>query len=163
MCKLIGDKNNFGFEYEISPSVSHVMGNMRLWIEGRYIGSFDDTNILPTIIHQFEGLEEFNLDGCKFQNMGVHEIYDLIISDSIPDSYNYLFSPGEAFDDFIIIAFVCNGEIVFIWSLVENPFFEYSDYPKGIQSARVPVDVFKKNVRLFVEIISNQQKRLKEE
>jgi hypothetical protein len=43
---LIGQKTSFGFEYDIQSRNSHVMGNMRLWIEGKYIGAYDDVNIM---------------------------------------------------------------------------------------------------------------------
>lgn len=154
MCNLIGEKNSFGFEYNIQSRNSHVMGNTRLWIDGKYIGAFDDVNILSAILYQFEGLELKNTDGCKFTNKTVYEIYESINSETVPDSYRYHFSPGPAFDDFLIVTYVCNGKIFFIWKLVDNPFFEYPDYPEDIQSAWVSVDEFRKVVAEFKSIIS---------
>ncbi|MDG4597743.1 MAG: hypothetical protein P9F75_19005 [Candidatus Contendobacter sp.] len=97
-----------------------------------------------------------NIDECKFVNKTVDEIYESINSGAVPDSYMYYFSPGPAFDDFIIVTYVCNGKIFFIWELVDNPFFEYPDYPEGIQSAEVSVDEFRKIVLKFKKIISAQ-------
>lgn len=154
MSNLIGKKSSFGFEYNIRSRHHHIMGNMRLWIEGKYIGAFDDLNILSAIFLQFEGLELKNIDGYKFLGKKDEEIYYELVDDHSLDNWRYNFSPGESFDDFIILTYICDDRITFIWKLVDNPYFEYSDYPKDIQSAQVSVDEFQKVVMEFKKILS---------
>jgi len=69
-------------------------------------------------------------------------------------SGRYYFTPGEAFDDFSIILYACNGNFNFIWKLHEDPFFEYPDYPEGIQSAQVCINEYQTIVAEFKKIIS---------
>ena len=113
MTEIVGNKNVFGFEYNIQDSSPYLMGNIRVWIKGRFIGCFEDTNILPTIINQFDNLETFNSDGCKFNKMDINDVFK-ILSNPKANNYRYFFSPGEAFDDFIIITYACNNEIIFL-------------------------------------------------
>lgn len=154
MRKLIGDRESFGFEYEIESKKTHVMGYIRMWVDGKFIGAIEDVNVLPAILYQFEGLERENTDGCRFLDMEPGEIYEMIFSGTISDGRRYCFSPGEAFDDFDVIAYVCNGNIFFVWKLVDRPFFSYPGYPDGVQSAQVSVDEFRQVVMELKKVVS---------
>lgn len=154
MRTLIGDKGGFGIEYEIQSSDSHVMGNMRLWLGGKYVGAFDDVNILSVALFQLEGVDSKRIDGCEFVDEAAGKVYEIIESGDIPDNRRYLLMPGEAFDDFSIYWYACNGNLYFVWKLIDNPFFEYPDYPRGIQSAQVSIDEFLRIVAEFRKTIS---------
>jgi len=54
MRTVIGDKNRFAIEYEIQSRKVCVMGTMRLWIEGIFIGAIQDVNILSAILCRLE-------------------------------------------------------------------------------------------------------------
>lgn len=161
MRRFVGEKGSFGFEYEIMSRSRYaksgdyfVLGKTRLWIEGKYIGAFDDVNILSAIQYQFEGLELKDMDGCEFLGKPADEVFESIDSEAVPDSRRYLLSPGEAFDDFTIFTYICNDIIYFIWKLIDEPFFEYPGYPQGVQSGQVPVDEYRKVVMEFKKIIT---------
>jgi hypothetical protein len=153
---LIGDKNSFGIEYAIQSRNSHVMGNMRLWFEGGYIGAFDDVNILSSILFELEGLDPKIIDGGAFIGRTVDEIYEYVKSGDNPNCDKYYFTPGEAFDDFSIVAYACEGNFNFIWKVHDDSYFEYSHYPEGIQSAQVSVSDFREVVMKFKKVLSEE-------
>lgn len=153
MRTVIGDKRCFAIEYEILPSVSHVMGNMRLWLQGIFIGAIEDVNILSAILRQLKSLSPEWRENSAFFDKAADYIYDFVWSEDIQDNINYCFTPGEAFDDFSIVVFSYNGYFYFIWRLNDNPYFTYPDYPKDIQSARVSISDYRKIVIDFEKII----------
>jgi hypothetical protein len=153
MQALIGDKNSFGIEYSIQSRNSHVMGNMRLWFEGRYIGAFDDVNILSSILFELEGLDPQIVDGGAFIGRAADEIYKYVKSGDNPNCDKYYFTPGEAFDDFSIVVYAYEGNFYFIWKLHDDSYFEYSHYPEGIQSAQISVSDFRDVVMQFKTVL----------
>lgn len=157
MRNLIGSKESFGIEYEIQPGEHDVFGNMRLWIEGKYIGTFEDENILSVALGHFDLTSLDKFDGCQFSNKKPGEIYELIESYAVPGSGYCHFMPGEAFDDFIIYRYACNGNLHFVWRLCDRPFFKHPGYPKGIQSAVVSIDEFRTVVAEYKKIIASEE------
>lgn len=155
---LIGDKNCFGIEYAIQSRNSHTMGNLRMWLGGMYIGAIDDVNILTSILFELEGLDPQTIDGSVFSGMASDVIYESVKSESDSNCDKYYFTPGEGFDDFSIVAYTSNGTFNFIWKLHDDPYFEYPDYPEGIQSAQVSVNEFQKIVMKFKEVLSKDGK-----
>jgi hypothetical protein len=119
MVNLIGDKNNFGVEYQIHPSRSHVMGNMRLWLGGKFVGAFEDVDMLGIALYQLEGGVE--LKECHLPNMVADQIYALMISEDIPNVRHFM--PGPAFDDFIIFWYLCNKKFILFGSLLMSHIF----------------------------------------
>lgn len=155
MCTLVGDKNGFGIEYKIQSRNSHVMGNMRLWLEGKYIGAFEDVNILTTVLIKLEAFGPEFVDSDDFIGMSPMQVYEHVKAEGNCDSDRFYFTPGEAFDDFSIVVYSKDGYFNFIWKLHDDPYFQYPDYPKGIQSARISVEEFHKVVMEFKKIISD--------
>ena len=153
MCAVVGDKNSFGIEYAVQSKSKYTMGNMRLWLEGRYIGAFDDVNILTSTLMILEILSPEFVDSDEFVGMDSEQIYEHIKADGNYDGDRFYFTPGEAFDDFSIVVYSQGGYFNFIWKLHDDPYFQYPDYPKGIQSAQVSVDEFCKVVTEFKKII----------
>lgn len=150
---IIGDRKCFAVEYEIQPSVSHVMGNIRLWLQGVFIGSIEDINILSSILCQLKSLSPQWRENSTFFDKTADYIYDLVWSEDGQDNINYCFTPGEAFDDFSIVVFSHNGYFYFIWRLNDNPYFTYPDYPKDTQSARVSISNYRKIIRDLEKVI----------
>jgi len=157
MRAMIGDKRCFAIEYELQPSVSHVMGSMRLWLQGIFIGAIEDVNILSAILFQLKTLSSEWRENCAFIGKAADFIYDLVYSEDAPDNINYCFTPGEAFDDFSIVVFSHNGYFYFIWRLNDNPYFKYLDYPKDTQSAKVLISDYRKIVVAFEKAIQEAQ------
>ena len=154
MPSFVGDRHHFAIEYEITQRNKDVMGRMRVWIEGKTFGAFEDVNILSTLHHQFEGWEARDNDGEDFAGTPTDEVFRLITSGAVPDARKYLFSPGEAFDDFLIFSYTCGGKLCFVWKLEDAPFFDYPGYPTGVQSAQVSIDDFRTVVAKFGEAIA---------
>jgi len=159
MRNLIGDKSSFGIEYEIVPS-NPRLGYMRLWLEGKYIGEIEDIHVLSASLYQLE-IDPTSIEGCQFINESPEKIYELMCLTSTTDTYKYVCSPGEAFDDFRIYWYTCNGKLYFVWGLVDEPFFEYPGYPRGVQSAMVPVDEFQRIVAEVTKIIDIARTKVK--
>lgn len=155
MTCLIGEKEVFGIEYEISSKDRFVMGRMRVWIEGNYLGAFDDLDMLGSAQLQFKDLDSTSPDGCEFVGKSPERICDLIDAKSPEDRWRYVFSPGPSFDDFFIIVYTCNDVIYFVWKLEDQPFFDYPGYPKDVQSAKVPAGSYRKVVAAFGRVISS--------
>jgi hypothetical protein len=160
MRTVIGDKRCFAIEYEIQPSISHVMGSMRLWLEGMFIGAIEDVNVLSAILYQLEGLSPETHENSTFIDKSASDIHELVYSEDALDNVNYCFTPNGVCDDFSIVVFSHNGYFYFIWRLNDNPFFTYPDYPKDIQSARVSIDKYQKIVMDFEKVIREARSKL---
>ncbi|MDR2209577.1 MAG: immunity 42 family protein, partial [Azoarcus sp.] len=147
MRNFIGKKNSFGIEYEIRSVNSYVFGKVRLWLEGKYVGAFDDIYILTDTSCYLDG-EDLRLGNeCQFfVNEKADKIFELILSDAIPDSDSYRFSPGIPFDDFTIRCYKSNDKLHFVWKLSDKPNLNYPDYPKEVQSAVISVDEYREVV-----------------
>jgi len=126
-----------------------------LWIEGKYIGAFDDVNILSSILFELEGLDPEIVDGEVFAGLACRDIYEIIKTQDNCSGDKYYFTPGEAFDDFSIVVYAQGGNFNFIWKLHSNPYFEYLEYSKDIQSAQVSVIEFRRAVLSFGKILKN--------
>ena len=161
MRNLIGDKNSFGIEYEIQSvdyyesGKPYVMGHMRLWLEGKYIGAIEDVDMIDAAWWVLEG--GGRRKECQFSNMVAGEIYELKITDGLSGVYSC--QPGPSFDDFVILQYVCNGKIYFIWKLEDKPFSQYQDYPRDVQSAVVSVEEYRRVVAELGEIIETIYKQ----
>lgn len=157
MRAVIGDKRCFAIEYEIQPSVSHVMGSMRLWLQGNFIGAIEDVNILSAVLCQLKSLNSEWRENNVLIDKAADYIYDLVYTQDIQDNINYCFTPGEAFDDFSIVVFSYKGYFYFVWRLNNNPYFKYPNYPTDTQSARVSINNYHKIVMDFEKEIQEVQ------
>jgi hypothetical protein len=169
MRNLIGSKARFGIEYEIHPGDSHILGNMRLWLEGQYNGSFEDVTMLASVAFLLEDSDRRMPDGRIFANEAADQVYGRI--DALPDGngHAYVCLSGEGFDDFITYGYTRDDKIHFVWKLCDEPSFEHPGYPEGVQSATVSVDEFRSVVAEFAAAIElagkerpKYQARLKE-
>jgi hypothetical protein len=154
MRKVIGNKKLFAIEYEIQPGVSHVMGNVRLWLEGVYIGAIEDVNILSAILCQLEVPRPEIHENCGFVDKDADDVYELVYVNDVLENARHSFTPGEAFDDFSIVVFSCDGYFYFVWKLEDNAYFSYPDYPEGVQSGRVSISEYYETVSEFSKVLS---------
>lgn len=167
MTNLIGAKNSFGIEYKFN-SVGHysksgdtfLLGNIRLWVDGKYFGTLEDEEIISVYWGYFQHSNFPRIEMSHLVDLSVDQVFKSIMSDSTGDYSGYIFSPGPAFDDFIIAAYSSKEKLVFIWSLYDNHYYQYPDYPKEIQYAEVNKEKFYEAVLEFGKRIIDFQARV---
>ncbi|WP_020560167.1 Imm42 family immunity protein [Thiofilum flexile] len=167
--ELIGQKDVFAIEFEITSTANYIMGKIQIWIGGLYIGSFEDINILSVTLYQLNNIKTLTASQSLLKNRltkiyyRVHlgkSSYDFSLNHTkppIPTPYGsrsnakelHKVSLGESFDDFSIEYYYDSSSIHFIWSLHENPYFEYPGYPNEEMSFSVTGDFFHRTVDEF--------------
>lgn len=149
MSLFIGDPQIFSIELAYNEELNPWMGRMRIWLGGNYIGTLDDTSIYSLVLFQLEKIFVKNLDLINSNIVDIHQLYNLIKSEEIDGAGKYFLLLGDSFDDFSIIAFCKNDEIIFLWMLLDKPFFKYKNYPVGLQCSIIPVAFFSKVLSEF--------------
>ncbi|TJZ77318.1 hypothetical protein [Chitiniphilus eburneus] len=144
MSLFIGDKEKFAIELASNEELGHKVGRLRIWLGDKYIGTFDDASIYSLVLMQLKNVLAKNLDVECLDFDDMVRVYDLIKSEKFDGAARYFLSLGDSFDDFSIVAFCKDGEVFFIWTLMDEHFFEYEDYPTGLQYSIVPVAYFSK-------------------
>lgn len=142
MSFVIGDTGTFAIELASRDELCNKIGRMRIWLGGKHIGTFDDTSIYSLVWQQLDNVLAKKLDLNKFGFAGARQIYDEIKSGEIDESGRYFLSLGDSFDDFSVIALRNDDEIIVIWELLDEHFFEYEDYPLGLQCSTISVIYF---------------------
>ena len=152
---LIGKKENFAIEFNIQSERynRHLFGGIRLWLNGKYLGAYQDINILSVTWYQLELLtKDTNIENNDFAKKSDKEVFDFIKSGDNLEGGRYFLCLGEGFDDFSVVVYRFNDMIKFIWKLYDDrPFssFQYEDYPHSIQSAEIEINEFHKIVTEF--------------
>lgn len=149
---FVGNKNNFAIEFRIRTErySNDLFGWLRFWLGGKYVGAYDNLCILSVTLHALEQFIKKDIETEDFNGLSKQDIYQFIKFEDIPGLGKYWFTPGgDSFDDFSIIVYSHHEMYNFIWKLYEDPFFEYKDYPKGFQFAKVSIDDFKEVVKDF--------------
>ncbi|KEQ11796.1 hypothetical protein [Endozoicomonas numazuensis] len=153
--KVIGNKYTFAINYEIESVSPSIMGRVCLWVGNTCIGTIDDTNLLSVTLYQLKKMNPVMLDGTQFRGLKESQIYQTIKSDNNLELDRYFMSFGESFDDFSIVAYFLDGFMCFIWILLDHPFFTYINYPKDIQFAKVPINVFSEVIAQFEDELTH--------
>lgn len=163
---LIGDKAYFAIEYAISPkkpSSDYVFGYMRIWLNNIYYGTYEDENILGVAIGCLEHILKSYIGGSIFDALSDDEIFNYVFygGEIITDRYRLIL--GEMTDDFSALVFK-QGEddFKFIWRLHEKPYFTYDDYPPGVHSAIVNINIFEQVVSEYAEVVSRYKAKFRE-
>lgn len=154
MISVIGDKSSFAIEFKVRNECysHHLFGSIRIWLNGWYIGAYDDACILTAVSHALASFLKLNLDTDEFDGMAVEDIYHYIKFQDRPGLGKYWFSMGsDSFDDFSVVVFCTKNKYHFIWKLNENSFFDYKDYPAGFLFACVSIEEFKQVYSKFAE------------
>ncbi|MGD9368243.1 MAG: hypothetical protein PVH87_21260 [Desulfobacteraceae bacterium] len=153
MKKLIGKKSEFAIEYAIKTRVPYLMGNLRLWLGGMYVGYFNEDIMLSSaqhiLMHLRGRINELNNE--VFTTKKVEEIYNLVYSGKI-DNGKYLLNLGDSFDDFSFFVFLRGNQINFVWKLHKEPFFDYPNYKNNINHKEIDISVFSEIVKSFQSI-----------
>jgi len=158
---LIGDKNVFGVQYEVEMDDPIVMIRNCLWIQGKFIGNYDDSGAASSIVRGLKRLISYQGDFYEdvFLNKNPGDVMSIIAPDLIDtelkfedlpeekrnqlvryDKYRFWF--GENYDDFSIRVYAVGGMYYFSWILLSEDWQEtgescYKDYGRGIQSGTV--------------------------
>jgi len=147
--KIIGKKEVMAIEYRLTQKKPYIMGNLILWMDGVYIGAFEEEQMLLNIAYGLERLATDISSNDRLNHLGKDEIYHLLNK----NNQGHLVNLGEGFDDFLVYSYVTDNELNFIWNLLDEPFFTYPSYPSGLGFAKVPkeflidvVEEFKTNL-----------------
>lgn len=146
---LVGSKDIFAIEFYITESLPKPMGIVRVWLGGEYIGTLEDVNFLSVTLHQLERISLNELFCEDLEGLKPQEAYCLIKSGVIDNSEKFFLSMGESFDDFSVVLYGCQNNLVFIWELNDNQFFDYPQYSSGVKFAKVSFDYFVSIVKEF--------------
>ena len=149
MTQIVGDIDIFAIEFDVQSRSTKLMGMVRIWLSGKYLGAIEDINILTVTLHQLERVFYSKLYDKHLGELNPKDAYCLIKEDRVEGAGKHFLSLGESFDDFSVVLYGCDENLIFVWKLNEDHFFDYPGYPAGIQYALVPIDCFAKTVEKF--------------
>jgi hypothetical protein len=125
---IIGKKEKFAVELEISNRAEYVMGYVQIWLNNQFVGSREEEVMLSSFVASLARIATKDDICCDDFSLGdFKKEYQLIQNgDSVHD--DCLGGLGEAFDDFEVFFYRRNGMVRFFWRLHENPFHVYPGY-----------------------------------
>lgn len=156
MAILVGDKSILAIEACIDKRALSPFGNVRVWLNGGYVGSYEDPVSILVFISGIRRVFNLNVDANKEFSLSSESFFNGVMDGAMSGGDRYRLSLGESFDDFSIVGFRDDDFIHIIWILNDGPFFHYPAYPAGIQSSRIPVDIFKSVTDRFESDVMNK-------
>ena len=153
---LFGDKSKFAIEVDITRPDASPFGLVLICLGGINVGADQDEVPILLFLHRIKRISGLEIESCNFRFDSGDVVFRKIMSGEIEGGDKYRLGLGESFDDFSMIGYRDASSVTIVWRLVESPFFEYPDYPKGIQIAEVPVDMFTDVVSRFEQFIAAQ-------
>lgn len=157
---IIGNSDRFAIEFKVDPErpTNNLFGWLKLWFGGNYVGAYENICMPSITLHALEEFTKINLETSNFEKLSIDAIYCSIKSGELDE---YWFAPGgDSFDDFSIVVYSHNGFYKFIWKIIENPFFEYNNYPDGFLSAEVNIEEFKRVIKDFKKLLDQLDKEI---
>ncbi|UXY15340.1 hypothetical protein N8I74_18825 [Chitiniphilus purpureus] len=151
MSEFLGDAKVFAIEFSSRQDLKQRSGPLQIWLGGKKIGTLDDTSVYSLVLAQLESIVSKNMDFYS-EKTDIFGVYDLIKNGEIDDAGKYFLSLGDSFDDFSVVAFCSGAEVIFIWELLSEHFFEHDNYPEGLQTSAVPIKAFSAVLNEFREI-----------
>ncbi|QQQ01284.1 hypothetical protein [Lysobacter enzymogenes] len=143
MAIFAGDKSTFAIEASIDKRDGPPFGNVRIWLSGNYVGAYEDQVPILTFLSRMKRLLDLNIDTDGAFLKSNEAFYNAVMDGTMEDGDRYRLGLGESFDDFSLIGFLDDKLIRIIWILHDDPFFQYPNYPTGLQSATISVDLFR--------------------
>lgn len=150
---LFGEKSKFAIEVDITKYGASPFGFVLIWLNGIYVGAHEDEVPILVFLCRMKRVLDLEVVGCNFPDYTGDVVFQKIFKGEIGDGDKYRLGLGESFDDFSIIGYKNDSNVTIIWCISESPFFEYPDYPKGVHSAVIPIDVFTGVLSRFEQFI----------
>lgn len=124
---LIGHKNTFAIEVELTSS---RLAKTRLWINNIQLGAFEDEIILGSLLGDLNQLisdnsNRYNLNQDLKEKKKI-ELFTFLLSSTSEEADKSIFG-GAGFDDFDIRVVFDNDKPLFMWKLIDSPFFKYKN------------------------------------
>jgi hypothetical protein len=158
---IIGDKNVFAFQYEVESEHPIVMVKNCLWIQGIFLGNYEDSGTISAVLRRLLALikREGNFYEDEFVGKSPEEIMLIMIpnfynpekkfgdftdeeQDSLMKYDKYIYGFGENYDNFVIRIYAIDGVYHFLWQLRPHAWQEvevkcYQGYSRDLQHATV--------------------------
>lgn len=130
----IGKKDRFGIEYALIPSKLALLGSVRVWFNGLWIGDNQYTFLIGSLCERLNSLR-----GVRRTRSSL-----LYADDSEVPTFQHLhgrssWSFGEAFDDFSFVYYAVakTERLHWVWRSHEEIRQRYPDYPAGLHRESV--------------------------
>jgi len=169
MINIIGNKNLFAIEFEITEFEKFFFAHSRIWINNCYIGNYGDDCPIYGVYHY---LNYLNSHICDFQTnqfagMQSDMIYKTMVPYSSKEDYfslsntqkdnlsnydKYIAGFNEAYDDFVIRCFIEEKQVCFLWKLqaLSNK-KQYPNYDDVVKLQKIQLNDFDTVVKKFEE------------
>lgn len=147
MSKLAGSKESFAIEIDISKREPDLMGKVYVWIANTRLGAPEEENLILPHLYSMRLLVQRieNLSNKDLDSLSTEEVFNRVYCGSDQD-YKHHVALGEAFDDFYLIAYKTDQDIVLCAKLNEEPFYEYKDFPSSPLRKAVPFAEFTRTI-----------------
>ena len=145
---IIGNKDSVAVELEVSNRGQYVMGFVRMWLNGRFLGSIEEEEMLSSYVHSLEWIGRMEEIGAGELDFGdaAAEFAWIQNDDSIHD--RCLAGLGESTDDFLIRAYRKGDRLRFMWRLLDQPFHSYPGYGNELRCADIRREEFLELVKV---------------
>lgn len=150
-----GEKQEFAIEVLGEKPLTYLP--VRIWLSGVPIGTLDDETYIPTfanrILRVTEPPRELFADVASAESRGMA----YVLSNECEDNGRYFVGLGDTFDDFTLLRYPINEDIVFLWKLTESSCFSYIDVVPGKEcKCVVPQKVARNVVSSFLRVFNQQ-------
>ncbi|QDH80581.1 hypothetical protein FKX85_16650 [Echinicola soli] len=144
---ILGSKNRIAIEFSFKDIIQSngSYGNIRLYIDNKALGYYDDYVNLNAFSHQLKRLvANKDVDFDEFKGMSSEDVFlEIINSDDIRYDKTIL-SLGESFDDFDIRYIKSKGDVLLFWRLSKDHFFNYEKFDYNIHCCRLKIKEIQK-------------------
>ena len=140
MRKIVGNKESFAIEINVTKSEPIPMGGICIWVDNIQIGAFGEKNMILPHLNSLKFLAERieSLSNQDFSGYPIEKVFNDVYDGSDEDNKFHV-SLGEAFDDFYLVAYKTDQNIVLCAKLTEESFFEYNKFPTFPVRREIPL------------------------
>lgn len=150
---IIGNTDEFAFEYSFAADCPKYMGFGRVWIKGNFIGTYLDLIYLGSypfcILNSLNNAKELRED---LQKWSKDELFHLFESNESKDFDKYRVASTTFIDDFSIWCFRFNNMTHILWKVINIDSFEdLKNYSNEVILKCVSPDTVKEVVEKYSE------------
>lgn len=158
--KIIGSKTTIGFEIQnANLDKLPMMAKIRIWIGNTPIGQLNDDVYVFDLLQKMRSIKLIDTETIEFR-LSFSEIdnwYKVLDSKKTNTRFDStVLGLGEAFDDFIIYAYIYGEFVEFCWRLIESPFYKYPFYKNKTNKIfcfRLKKEIYFKNLEDFEKFV----------